>query len=253
MKKVEKQYPAEYIILNIWDDDHYRNLDSWRAIRFGFRTSCGYPLPYLKINIEREHCIEIGNIFQKPELVYQLCDEQFVWQTYHHDPVLITSLVRRMPEEEITPDIIQAVAESFGFAENSFSDLPGKQRVHKMHTEAALFATRNLVTWTEPYIQKTGKKLMLILSFGSGNIRAALENRPRYDQTFVDWLKAKPYPVMDMRDAFQSEYQNYKGSIGQFLKKYYIGHHNPAGNFFAAWAIKNQVVNWLNPKPRPYL
>jgi len=252
MKKVEKQDPAEYVILNIWDDDHYRNLDSWRAIRFGFRTSCGYTLPYLKVNIERKQCIENSNLFQKPQQVYQLCDEQFVWQTFRDDPVLIAALARRIQEKDITPEIIQALAEKFGFAQNNFSDLPSKQRIHKMHTEAALFATRNIVTWTEQYVQKTGKKLMLMLTFGSGNIHAALADRPRFDQTFVDWLKDKTYPVIDMRDEFKAEYQNYKGSIGQFLKKYYIGHHNPAGNFFTAWAIKNQVVKWLNPKPQPY-
>ena len=252
MKKVEKQDPAEYVILNIWDDDHYRNLDSWRAIRFGFRTSCGYTLPYLKANVVRNQCIENSNLFQKPEQVYQLCDEQFVWQTFRDDPALIAALARRMQEKNISPEIIHALAEKFGFAENSFSDLPPKQRIHKMHTEAALFATRNIVTWTEQYVQKTGKKLMLMLTFGSGNIHAALAGRPRFDQTFVDWLKDKTYPVIDMRDEFKAEYQNYKGSIGQFLKKYYIGHHNPAGNFFTAWVIKNQVVKWLNPIPQPY-
>ncbi len=253
MKKVENQNPVKYIILNIWDDDHYRNLDSWRAIRFGARTPCGFTLPYLKVNVERKRCVEIGNIFSKPEQVYQLCDEPFVWQTYHQDPVLITSLARRMPEKEITPQMVQAVAESFGFTETNYSDLPPQQRIHKMHTEAALFATRNIVTWTEQYLHKTGKKLILILSFGSGHIQAALAHRPRFDQTFVDWLQNKPYPVIDMRDAFRAEYQNYQGGIGPFLKKYYIGHHNPAGNFFTAWALKDRIVNWLDPKPQPYL
>jgi hypothetical protein len=252
MKKVEKQNPAEYIILNIWDDDHYRNLESWRAIRFGARTPCGYTLPFLKVNIEKNQCREIDNICQQPEKVYLLGDEQFVWENFHDDPVLITSLARRLPEKDITPEMVRAVEESFGFPENSYSNLPPKQRIHKMHTEAALFATKNIVTWTEQFTQKTGKKMILILSFGSGNIHAALADRPRFDQTFVDSLKNKSYPVIDMRDAFKSEFQNYKGDIRQFLKKYYIGHHNPAGNFFFAWAIKNRIVNWLNPIPRPY-
>ena len=41
MLKVEKADPVRHVILNIWDDDHYRNLDSWRSIRFGQRTFCG--------------------------------------------------------------------------------------------------------------------------------------------------------------------------------------------------------------------
>ena len=33
MLKEEQRAPAEFIIFNIYDDDHFRNLDSWRNIR----------------------------------------------------------------------------------------------------------------------------------------------------------------------------------------------------------------------------
>ena len=93
---------------------------------------------------------------------------------------------------------------------------------------------------------------MVLLSFGRHNMTAALEGQPRFDQTFVDRLASKPYPVIDMRDSFRQKYQSFDGSADQFLKPYYNGHHTPAGNFFTAWAIKNRVVEWLDPAPRPY-
>ncbi len=93
---------------------------------------------------------------------------------------------------------------------------------------------------------------MVILSFGQGNIARALRGTPRFDQSFVDWLKDKPYPVIDMRDFFRADYKRFKVDISTYLKRYYIGHHNPAGNFFTAWALKNQVVDWLDPTPLPY-
>ncbi len=98
---------------------------------------------------------------------------------------------------------------------------------------------------------------MVILSFGQGNIARALRGTPRFDQSFVDWLKDKPYPVIDMRDFFRADYKRFKApmsfiGISTYLRRYYIGHHNPAGNFFAAWALKNQVVDWLVPPPLPY-
>jgi hypothetical protein len=60
-----------------------------------------------------------------------------------------------------------------------------------------------------------------------------------------------------MRDFFRADYKRFKVpmsfiGISTYLKRYYIGHHNPAGNFFAAWALKNQVVDWLDPTPEPY-
>ena len=33
MLLVEEQCPADCIILNIWEDDHYRSLDAWKSIR----------------------------------------------------------------------------------------------------------------------------------------------------------------------------------------------------------------------------
>ena len=93
---------------------------------------------------------------------------------------------------------------------------------------------------------------MIILSFRQGNIAADLRGEPRFDKSLVDWLKDKPYPVIDMRDLFRADYQHCKMDINAYLKRYYIGHHNPAGNFFTAWAIKDKIVEWLDPKPLPY-
>ena len=32
----------------------------------------------------------------------------------------------------------------------------------------------------------------------------------------------------------------------------FIGHYSPAGNHFFAYAIKDTVVEWLDPKPLTY-
>ena len=95
MLKVEKAHPAEYIILNVWDDDHYRNLDSWRAVRFGHRTPCGYTLPYLRVNVREDRCEKIENLCRESQEVYRLGDPDFVWRTFKDDPVLKVALAGR--------------------------------------------------------------------------------------------------------------------------------------------------------------
>jgi len=252
MLKVEKENPAEYIILNIWDDDHYRNLDAWRSIRFGHRTSCGFTLPYLKVDLANGKCEQKQNVCQTEEDVYKLCNENFVWKTFKDDPVLGLTMaaggnIAKMRE------LAKPVAVSFGIPAEMIEDTPSMQKIKKAHTEAALFATKNIVTWTEDFVKKAGKKLMIILSFGQGNTVAALSGGEGFDKSFTDWLKDKAYPVIDMRQAFLAEYKQSKLNSFDFSKKYYIGHHNPAGNFFTTWAIKDQLVKWLEPKPRPYL
>ena len=251
MLKVEKEDPAEYVILNIWDDDHFRNIDSWRAIRFGHRTPCGYTLPHLRVNITEKRIHQLSNMWLDPQGVYHLCDEEFVWKRFKDDPVLLAMLGIH-GGREAAQKLLKPVADAFGISEEKYASLSPEQAIKKIHTEAALFSTRSVVTFTEQLVERTGKKLMLILSFGRGNIAADLKGAPRFDQGFVNWLKDKPYPVIDMRDAFRADYQQFKTDVNSYLGRYYIGHHNPAGNFFAAWAIKNRVVKWLDPSPLPY-
>jgi len=251
MLKVEEQDAAEYIILNIYDEDHFRNLDAWRAIRFGQSSICGYALPHLKVNVRGDRCRQIDNISVKPEEVYQLCDEDFVWQTFKDDPVLQLMLAKRVGGKP-SREAVKSVAAGFGVDYEKIAETEPLQQLQKIHTEAALYATKNVVTWTEQFVKKTGKKLMLVLSFCEENVAADLQGKPRFDQNFVDWLGNKPYPVIDMRDAFKADYRQFNVDVRTYLKRYYIGHHSPAGNFFTAWAIKDKIVEWLKPRPLPY-
>ena len=246
MLKVEKADPVKHIILNIWDDDHYRNIDSWRAIRFGRRTPCGYTLPFLRVNVAKNRCEQVENLLPKPQDVYKLTDENFVWKTFKDDPVLHVMLALH-GGPEVVEKLLPVIADSFGFSPSQFADQPPEQIIRNMHREAALFASRNIVTWAEQFAKKANKKLILILSFGRGNNAAALTNKKPFDRTFLDWLKDKPYPIIDMRDNFRDEYQQFKPDLNTYLGRYYIGHHNPAGNFFSAWAIKDLIIGQLDP------
>ena len=36
------------------------------------------------------------------------------------------------------------------------------------------------------------------------------------------------------------------------MQRFYIGHYNPRGNHFFAFAIKDDLVAWLDPRPPAY-
>ena len=78
---------------------------------------------------------------------------------------------------------------------------------------AALFASQNVVTWAENFTKDNNKQLMVILTFGRGNVAKYLAGQPRFDQSFVDWLKGKPFPVIDMLEVFARDYERYKVNI----------------------------------------
>ena len=162
MLKVEKADPVKHIILNIWDNDHYRNLYSWRAIRFGQRTPCGYTLPFLRVNVAENRCEQKENLLTKPEDVYKLTNEDFVWKTFKDDPVLHVMLALH-GGREAAEKLLPVIADSLGFSPSQFASQPPKQAIQTMHREAALFASRNIVTWTEQFAKTNNKKFTLIL------------------------------------------------------------------------------------------
>jgi len=252
MLRVEKDSPAEYIILNIWDDDHYRNLEAWRSIRFGFRTSCGYTLPYLKVDVERGLCQPVENLFGRSEQVYQLCDEKFVCNMFENDFVLGLVMAARADRQ-----VQSGRAESkqrFGVPGwVTASQTPAGKTIRKMYTEAALFATENVLQQVEAFTRKDNRKLMIVLSFDRHTLIEYLKTGKRFDQGFVDRLADKAYPVVDMRDAFSADYAESRLSPEEYVQQFYVGvHHNPRGNFFTAWAIRQRVAKWLKPAPLPY-
>jgi hypothetical protein len=192
------------------------------------------------------------NISKRPKDLYKLCDENYLWRTFKDDPVLKMVMAARRGNRDITVELINPVAVTFGIPDEKIANTEMAKRIKNIHTEAALFATQNVVTWAEEFARKNSKKLMIMLTFGRGNVAKHLSGEPRFDQDFVDWLKDKSYPVIDMRDVIAADYKKYKVDIDEYLAPFYNGHHTPWGNFFTAWAIKDTVIQLLNPKPLPY-
>ena len=54
-------------------------------------------------------------------------------------------------------------------------------------------------------------------------------------------------------EAHAADYAQFSISVEDYLKRYWIGHYNPLGNHFTAFALKNKLVEMLDPKPAPYL
>jgi hypothetical protein len=252
MLKVEKQISGGYIILNIWDDDHYRNLDAWRSIRFGYGSRCGFTLPHLRVDIADGICKQMENISKTPADIYKLCNEDYLWRTFKDDPILKMVMAARESGKNISDELINPVAVTFGIPDEKIADTETAEKIKKIHTEAALFATKNVVAWAEGFTKRNRKKLMIMLTFGRGNVAKHLSGQPRFDRDFAHWLKNKPYPVIDMLEVFAEDYKKYKIDIDQYLTPFYNGHHTPRGNFFTAWAIKDTIIRWLDPKPLPY-
>ena len=51
------------------------------------------------------------------------------------------------------------------------------------------------------YAARNGQQLMVVLSHSEQGIRRELRAEPRWDARFVRWLRGRPLPLVDLRDA----------------------------------------------------
>jgi len=230
---VEKEQPAPFIILNIYDDDHFRNLDAWRSIRAGARSNCGFTLPHLRVNVGQGRCEQKNNLLRTREAVARLRDEEFLAAAFKDDPVLRWVLATRA-DDPAGAKQVGAVAAGFGVPLETLAPAAPKEQLRQIHTEASLLATRQVVTWFEEHLAGTGKKLMVILSFSRNGLVDDLSGKPRFDRSFVDWLRPKPYPVIDMRDVFAQEFLTSKADMKTFVARY-PSPDTPQGAYVDAW------------------
>ena len=250
MLLVEARDPVEYIILNIYDDDHFRNLESWRAIRWG-AGNVGFTLPHVRVDVGQDKFEEVDNIIQQPEDVIKLGDREFVWEHFKDDMTLKLMLATK-GKGTVSEKWIEPPETIFGLPLDKTKPGETTNRLRALHTEAALYASKRVVQLVEKFVEENNKKLMVILSFGRTNLRKCLNGEERFDRSFLAWIKGRGYHVADMLGEFITEFEQSKLPIEDFIHRYYIGHHTPAGNHFAAMAVKNAMIEWLDPKPLPY-
>ena len=101
------------------------------------------------------------------------------------------------------------------------------------------------------FLAAQGKKLMVLLTYGTATVGQPPGNLPRRDQLLLDHLTSSGVPFVDTLAKHRADQQAFNLSPDASIKRYYNGHYSPAGNHFFAFAIKGELVAWLNPKPPP--
>src|SRR5262245_59795523 len=101
MKREEKASPASYILFNIFDDDHYRNLLGWQRLRFGInRKSTCPPTPYVSVSLQGGTLIEHANPCPTPESLDKLCDLDSASRIFKDDYLLDRYVYRLYQREQ---------------------------------------------------------------------------------------------------------------------------------------------------------
>jgi len=257
MLKEEKRKPSDYIIINIYEDDHKRNLDSWRNIRVNKHPQhIEATLPYLKVNLQDQSIIECKNPCPSPESYYDLCDLEKTYGLFKDDFVLKIMIAHENAKAKNTADgyeDLMALVKTHGIKTKIDENENLSVEAEKVHLEAALFSTQMIVNKIENYAKKKDKKVLYVLSYPGRSIARFIETQNRFDQSFIRFLNTKNLAYVDLMELHAEDFKKYKIEMKEYINQYFIGHYNPRGNFFCAYAIMDKLINSLDPKPRPYL
>jgi hypothetical protein len=251
---------TDYVVLNIFDDDHVRNLDAARWFRLArFRANMGAGLPpmlhanpwaHLRFDPNAGRFVEKPNLLPTPESLFAMSDRAFVVETFRGDPIVaLECLSRGISVEDVTA--LEALAEAIGVPTDLRSgDIATAAR--SLFLAYGLQATLTTLDLVRNFLAGQGKHLMVMLSYGSSSVVDALEGRPRFDQVLLDNLTSHGDPVVDGLDAHVRDFAAFTLPAGEYCDRYYNGHYTPSGNHFFAFAAKDAVVDWLDPTPTTY-
>lgn len=234
MQREEQQAPARYIIFNIYDDDHARNVHGWQRLKFGVNRKSPNPtVPHVRVDLATQQITDRPNPCPTPESIYNLCDLDRVYSLFHDDYYLHNRLLLASRKASGQP-------------------VPATDYDDQRLMKAGIFASTKIIDRINEFARKNQKQVLYVLSYGAYTIRQFIETGKRFDQALVDYLTQSKLPYIDLMQAHANDAALFKGRANEVLGRYFIGHYNPLGNHFCAFAIKNTLVLMLDPKPPAY-
>lgn len=252
---------AEFLILNIWGlDDHLRSIDSWRWLRFGeyWRTRPehrhmfhGNPWAHVRLDLRTGKLIEIENPYATPSSLYKLSDKEHVYRQFRDD-LIVKLLVAQRKGTGIDLQELEALASALGIRAALGSPEAIAETARAAHYEYALRAGMLVVEKASAFAIGKKKKLLVLLSYDSRTVAGACEGFPRVDASFVEFLRKKNIPWVDVLSKHVEDFRSFRLTPQEYVSRYFIGHYKPVGNHFFAFAIKDAVAGWLEPKPMAY-
>lgn len=259
---------AEYVIINIYSDDHFRNIVKWPWLRYTddkrnlqmrpvTRTQAFefhyVPWSHLRLNPTTGNFDECENPNSSPESLYLLTDKEYVYETFKDDFEFQATMAQRH-----TPDIQTSVLQEIADALKIPTDFSSSDAISR--TAQALMLTCGLrssmyvIDKARTFAQVEGKELLILLSHSTQDVADACSDHPRFDQEFLHYIRDNGLPVVDVLPEHVTEFKSFARSPKEYVQRYYVGagHYNPRGNHFFAFAVKDVIVEWLDPPPPTY-
>jgi hypothetical protein len=266
---------AQYVILYVWGDDPSRSIMRCRwgvlypgatPADFDQRLFNGNPWAHVEIDLETGSFAEIENPLSTPESLYAMCDQQWMAEHLRDDLAMQLAVYAGDPDYGEPGKIggldrpkIERLAEVLDFPFGWGADSDQRRQAAMLLNRYGQRATIFTLDKARAFTQSAGKTLLVVLNYTArtDHFRGSVVtwDGTRRDQEILDHLSASGVPLFDMNDVHQREYKEASGSYHEYLSRYMVGgdaHYNPRGNHFFAYALKDSLLELLDPKPLPY-
>lgn len=251
---------APYVILNIFLDDHYRNIDAYRLLRLGnwwrdydrsLTTSMFHanPWEHARIDPATGAAVRRENVCPTPESLYELCDTDFLLDRFGGDFVVQKLVADLTGDYSYLEDQVE-LAQCFDIPLERGAADPAI--AHQLWERSAFAVTEQLVQELQKDLASEGKKLMVLLTYPADAVIEYVSTGRRVDQQIVDSLAGLGIPFIDGLALHAEDYRNFSITPEAYARRYYAGHYTPLGNANFAFMIKQRLVEWLDPAPPAY-
>jgi hypothetical protein len=252
---------ADHVVVNIYLDDHYRNLDAFRMLRVGkgwwdanrpHGTSMFHANPWRHVRFDGAgDLVELPNACPTPESLYQLCDRDFVLDTYADDLVVQLLVGRRTGRFDFLERHVET-AKALGLHLDLGGSEAARRSAEAFYDRCAFGSTIILLERVRRTLTEQGKRLLVLLSYPGDEVADACRGRLRSDAEFVRQLDEAGFDYVDSLARHLADYAAFSVSPASSTNRLYNGHYTPAGNHCFAFLVKPDIVRWLRPAPPAY-
>ena len=262
---------AEYIILNIWDDDHMRNIDAARWNRVGWMCrdlprgrSDGYPVhgfpwAHVRYDLESGKFVELPGMCKTKEDLYKLVGKDAYYEIFKDDPVVHLYTLKEGGEAPV--EELEKLALAFGMDIDLHTPETRAAEARRLHHLYGMKSTMFIVDKMRKWADQNDRKLLILLSYDVPSYMDYIEKGERFDDMFVEYLETNQIPYVDFLKKKAEDFKASSLPLEKFLETFYIeragaqvfGHYRPYGNFWFAFALREELVNLLDPKPPAYV
>lgn len=254
MRREEQRTPAKYILFNL-TPPFERQLVGWQALFYTKSAKhLAPPIPSVKVNSADDSFEERPNPCPTPESLYKFCDLDWICATYKDDLILhvqVAGYNSQQGQAALSYAQLMKLSADHGRPVNITTPTELRQACEQLLLQESLYATIRTIEQVVTFAKAHNKQVLFLLTYPQSDIERTVRSGQRFDQPIVDHLQQHKLPFVDLLAAFETACDG-QLPIEDFLQPYYVGHHSPLGNAFIAYAVKDRLVDLMNPKPLPY-